>query len=249
MCVTVANGITNGRLELGNGLPEWGLQAGVGRMKVGTGVDIYTFRIQGELCHRISTLLPPDGDPPKFAHIYIYDTDPQTHAQTRANRVHDKVDVNTVLQLQRMIECHNPYVAIYQMAKEWLDSQEYISLCLKTVDAPHLDQRCYNHPTASEVAVIMVGNSEDGATERDLILQARDGSIRSISYLKSFYISLRYPIMFAFGEQSWDPNIHLSHGYYLAFTRIFTNYICIFMMVRSTIFTDVWSPRSRFSFL
>jgi hypothetical protein len=173
---------------------------------------IFTFRIQGELCHRISTLLPPDGEPPKFAQLYIYDSDPRSQAQMRANRVHDKVDVNTVLQLQRMIELHNPYVAIYRTAKERLDSEEHVSLCLKTVDFPHLDQRRYNHPTASEVGIIMVGNGEDGATERDLRVQARGGRLHSISYLKSSYIPLRFPLAFVYGEQGWHPNIYLSTG-------------------------------------
>ena len=173
---------------------------------------IFTFRIQGELCHRISTLLPPDGEPPKFAQLYIYDSDPQSQAQMRANRVHDKVDVNTVLQLQQMIELHNPYVATYRTAKERLDSEEHVSLCLKTVDIPHLDQRRYNHPTASEVGIIMVGNGEDGATERDLIVQARGGRFHSISYLKSSYIPLRFPIAFVYGEQGWHPNIYLGTG-------------------------------------
>ena len=82
------------------------------------------------------------------------------------------------------------------MAKERLDIEEHISLCLKTVDAPHLDQRRYNHPTASEVAVIMIGTGEDEVTERDLLIQTRNDDFRSISYLKSFYVSLRYSILF-----------------------------------------------------
>ena len=127
--------------------------------------DIYIFRIQGELCHRIFTLLSPDEHLLKFAQIYIYDSNPQSQAQMRTNRVHEKIDINTVLQLQRMIELHNPYVAIYRTAKKRLDSNEHISLCLKTVDAPHLDQRRYNHSTASEVAVIMIDNGEDEANE------------------------------------------------------------------------------------
>ena len=92
---------------------------------------IYTFRIHGEICHRISTLLPLDGDPTKFTQLYIYDSSPQSQAQMRANRVHDKVDVNTILRLQWTIELHNPYVNIYCPAKEWLDLEEHISLCLK----------------------------------------------------------------------------------------------------------------------
>ena len=35
---------------------------------------IYTFRIQGQLCHRIGSLLLPPGKDPAFAQIYIYDS-------------------------------------------------------------------------------------------------------------------------------------------------------------------------------
>jgi hypothetical protein len=32
-------------------------------------------RIQGQVCHRIGSLLPQDGERPKFAQLYIFDTD------------------------------------------------------------------------------------------------------------------------------------------------------------------------------
>ena len=32
-------------------------------------------RIQGQVCHRIGSLLPQDGETPKFAQLYIFDTD------------------------------------------------------------------------------------------------------------------------------------------------------------------------------
>jgi hypothetical protein len=153
-----------------------------------------------------------DGEQPKFSQIYIYDSDPQHQAQLRMDHQNDTLERNTVLQLQDMMQFHNPYAAIYRTAKERLDVNEHISLCLKTVDAPNLDQRRYNHPTASEVAVIMVGTGDDGATERDLLIQAKDGGLRSISYLKSFYIPLRYPMLFPYGEQGWHPNIRIQIG-------------------------------------
>lgn len=178
---------------------------------------VFTFRIQGELCHRISSLLPRIGEQPKFAQLYVYDSNPQYQAQMRVRHQHNNINLNTVLQLQSMIDQNNPYVAIYRTAKERLDSENHISLCLKTVDAPHLDQRRYNHPTASEVAIVMIGNGEYGATERDLVVQARDGSFRSVSYLKSFYVPLRYPIPFVYGEQGWHPNIFLRDRYVFPF--------------------------------
>jgi hypothetical protein len=37
---------------------------------------IYTFHIKGALYHRIGSLLPAEGEQPKFAQIYIADSDP-----------------------------------------------------------------------------------------------------------------------------------------------------------------------------
>jgi hypothetical protein len=34
-----------------------------------------TLRIQGQTCHRIGSLLPKFGQKPKFAQLYIYDTE------------------------------------------------------------------------------------------------------------------------------------------------------------------------------
>lgn len=34
-----------------------------------------TIRIQGQACHRIGSMIPMPGRPPKFAQLYIYDTE------------------------------------------------------------------------------------------------------------------------------------------------------------------------------
>jgi hypothetical protein len=34
-----------------------------------------TLRIQGQICHRLGSMLPPEGQPPKFAQLYISDTE------------------------------------------------------------------------------------------------------------------------------------------------------------------------------
>lgn len=75
---------------------------------------------------------------------------------------------------------------------------------MKTIDAPHLNQRRYNYSTA----VIMVGTGEEAITHRDLLIQARDGGMRAISSFKSCYSPLRYPLFFPYEEQSWHLNIY-----------------------------------------
>ena len=41
----------------------------------------YTFRIPGQLCHLIGSLLPSPGTQPAFSQIYIYNSDPMQQAQ------------------------------------------------------------------------------------------------------------------------------------------------------------------------
>ena len=42
-----------------------------------------TIRIQGQPCHRIGSLLPMPGKEPKFAQLYIYET--ENEVQNRIN--------------------------------------------------------------------------------------------------------------------------------------------------------------------
>ena len=42
-----------------------------------------TIRIQGQLCHRIGSLLPMPGKQPKFSQLYILDT--QNEVENRIN--------------------------------------------------------------------------------------------------------------------------------------------------------------------
>jgi len=43
-------------------------------------------RIQGQTCHRIGSLLPPTRQLPKFAQLYIYDTDNEIHNKIQSLR-------------------------------------------------------------------------------------------------------------------------------------------------------------------
>lgn len=53
--------------------------------KFNNGCGSPTIRIQGQSCHRIGSLLPPKGQPPKFAQFYIYDT--ENEVENRMNGI------------------------------------------------------------------------------------------------------------------------------------------------------------------
>ena len=59
--------------------------------KVDTKINIqgqapYVFRLHGQTYHRIGSLLPEEGAPPKFAQLYIYDTANENENRARALR-------------------------------------------------------------------------------------------------------------------------------------------------------------------
>ena len=170
---------------------------------------IYTFRIQGQLCHRIGSLLPPPGKEPAFSQIYIYDSNPMHQAQQRMSHYPDLLNVNTVLSLQAMLHRYNPYIETFLTARERLAEHSNVSLHIKLVDLPHYDSRRYNRPTASEIAVIMVGSGDEPTAGRDIILQGRRYGLQRIREIHSSYNPLRYPLLFPFGEQGWHVGMHI----------------------------------------
>lgn len=68
------------------------------------------YRISGTSHHNIGSLLPADGQKPKFAQLYIYDTD--NEIDNRINRIKrngkkSDIDHEVVIQLSEMLERHN----------------------------------------------------------------------------------------------------------------------------------------------
>ncbi|XP_073048807.1 uncharacterized protein [Primulina eburnea] len=71
-----------------------------------------------------------------------------------------------------------------------------------------VDQRCYNHPTADQVAAIWVeGNNPDIPYDRDIILHGTDGHKHIIKHYFGCYDPLQYPLLFPNGENGWHQNI------------------------------------------
>jgi hypothetical protein len=90
---------------------------------------------------------------------------------------------------------------------ERVHNQQPVSLRLRTIVNNRVDQRRYNHPTATEVALILPGSGEGECHPRDLVVHERGGYLKSISELRSDYLPLRYPLLFPRGEQGWHQNM------------------------------------------
>ncbi len=120
----------------------------------------YSFRIQGELYHRIGSLCPAKGQRPQFAQLYIHDTE-REHQNRHV--VMPSLDPTTLDQLLAMMYNINPYVEVFKMARDMMATEgPLMDLKLRLIACRTKDVRRYNVPTADEVAALMVGDLKKG---------------------------------------------------------------------------------------
>jgi hypothetical protein len=183
-----------------------------------------TFKLHGELSHLAGSLLPPDGVPPVYSQLYIYD--PQAALDYRlqveheyreahrhpANANRDSVIREDILAtLLNMLHDNHPAVHMYKHAFELTqnmppEQQCRIALCFQE----NCDRCCYNLPDAAvrKIAVILPGDGDTPAETQDIILYRKYGPpLHRIRDNHPFYPSLRYVLLFPNGQLGWYSKI------------------------------------------
>ena len=80
---------------------------------------VYCFRVSGTVCNRIGHLQPnTDGERPKFAQLYIYDTDNEIQNRLHRNQ-HLKPDV--LHTISSVINDVNPFVQFFEHAANQIE--------------------------------------------------------------------------------------------------------------------------------
>jgi len=82
-----------------------------------------TFKVQGQVYHRVGSLLPPTNEEPKFLQIYFMG-DERQEANHRCNNI-PGTRQDIVTDLQRMLHEHNSYVHIFKSTLQKMPSDEY----------------------------------------------------------------------------------------------------------------------------
>lgn len=83
---------------------------------INNGRGPFVYRLNGQNHHVFGTLIPNDGDDPKFCQLYIYDTANEVNNRLRWVNVADQqnVDVDVVQGLITMLDETNELVAIFR---------------------------------------------------------------------------------------------------------------------------------------
>jgi len=81
------------------------------------GIGPYSFRIQGELYHKIGSLCHAEGQRPHFAQLYIHDT---KNERQNCYVIMPSLDPMTLDRLLTMMYNINPYVKVFKMARDMM---------------------------------------------------------------------------------------------------------------------------------
>ncbi|MCH81103.1 ATP-dependent DNA helicase PIF1, partial [Trifolium medium] len=136
------------------------------------------FVISGQNYHRIGSLLPNDGQSPKFAQLYIYDTQNEVNNRlshfsfTESNNQLDPILVTEILSV---MDEHNKLVQSFRMVRDYIQINENVPISLRLFRDRVQDPRVYNVPDVDEIAALIVGDIGDGKDGRDIIVRGRDG--------------------------------------------------------------------------
>ncbi|KAM0826905.1 hypothetical protein ACQ4PT_068551 [Festuca glaucescens] len=202
---------------------------------VNVGNGPYVFKICGVVAHKIGSLLPSADRPtPKFAQMYIYDTeneldhrmnifdtvnnekddddaapaDGPSASVRRLSRRKERPDPNIVRSLTTMLNECNPLVQTFRMAQQRLISPDCLDVAIRLFGHEGADHGSrYSLPTAPELAALIVGDLTVEKSRFDIIVQKNSGPLQHVSPLNPSLMALQYPILFPHGSLGFHKGI------------------------------------------
>ncbi|XP_035845668.1 uncharacterized protein LOC110873237 isoform X3 [Helianthus annuus] len=177
---------------------------------INRGRSLYTFRISGQNYHRIGSMLPVEGEQPRYAQLYFYDTQNEIKNRIAAlfgqDHCEDTVDEAIVASLIRMLDEHSSVANAFRMARNWCAQNERNDCQLRLLGHV-MNNPQYNRPNVSEVAVLITNDFGEDTEPRDVVVKAKHGALQRISELHQLYMSLQYPLLFPYGETGYHERI------------------------------------------
>ncbi|OMO51526.1 hypothetical protein COLO4_37635 [Corchorus olitorius] len=170
----------------------------------------FVFTVNGLTFHSIGSLLPVEGQPPRFAQLYVYDTDKEV--ENRINSLFqdgeaDNVDPEIICGLIDMLNQHNEIAKVFRTTKDHLSELSAVNMKIRLIPGKAHGEKVYAAPTGSEVAGLIVGDIGDADEDRDIIIKHKSQGLQRISTIHPLYMSLQYPLLFPYGQDEFRVGI------------------------------------------
>ncbi|KAK1404029.1 hypothetical protein POM88_003634 [Heracleum sosnowskyi] len=181
----------------------------------------YIYRLNGQNHHVFGSLIPDEGQTPKFCQLYIYDTVNEVNNRLRwVNVSHGStVDAEVVQGLIKVLDESNELVGEFRMARDRFENNDLVDLKVELKISRSESGRENHISPSDEVAAVMVGSSSNTTPDRDIIVErkkplARDIIVEAnkdvfqcVSYIHPKLMALQYPLLFPLGEDGYHDKI------------------------------------------
>jgi len=132
------------------------------KVATAAGTGIYTFKVHGQIYHRLDQLRPGKKGPCHMQ-LYFYDTN-ETLSQRIKRSPH--LDSNLIRAILQILE-NNPYVRVFRSVGQMQNLDE---LKIELNTSVFVDQRRYNAPAMDQVAAIWQDGSDEKKTNLNGVL-------------------------------------------------------------------------------
>ncbi|XP_068309880.1 uncharacterized protein [Pyrus communis] len=188
----------------------------------------YVFKINGQVHHLMGSLLPPEGDNPKFAQLYIYGTQNEVSNRigcSNRSEASEKLDQKVVSGLIKMLDECNEVVQLFRQARDRIDERSTSNLRLRLYGAQSNHDVQYNLPACDEIGGLIVGDIGQFHTERDIVVEHRTDGLQRITKLHPKYMALQYPLLFPYGQDGYRKDRPGHSDTLLKGGRLFQQYL------------------------
>ncbi|XP_040362560.1 uncharacterized protein LOC112168203 isoform X2 [Rosa chinensis] len=178
--------------------------------KINTGSGPYVFKISGQVHHLMGSILPSDGDSPKYAQLYIYDTKNEVSNRINAidpTHVNENIRLDIVQGLIKMFDEINELVKEFRTIRDKFENCSLPVLNMIILNRQPADSKQYEMPSTDEIGGLVVGDIGEYNSNKDLIIESKNGQLHRISRIHPKYMSLQYPILFPYGEDGYKPDL------------------------------------------
>lgn len=164
----------------------------------------FIIQIQGQIYHRVGSLLPPADANYQFLQIYFVGN--SNLEIDRRCSINSNMRREIIAELQDLFHNENQLVRLFKTALDRMPSDNH-GIVIRADKVPvGQHARRFNAPTIDEVAILMVGEEFHS---RDIVLHRRNSQIQRVSETHRCYDALQYPVLFWQGEDGYHLNIKM----------------------------------------
>ncbi|XP_062189934.1 uncharacterized protein LOC133892964 [Phragmites australis] len=221
---------------------------GIVDKEINKGYGPYVFRMHGQNYHHIGTLLPEEGSKPRWAQLYIYDTEHEVANRISASGCKEEkssVDPSIVAGLQNMLDENNSLAKTFRMARDRFREEDYHDYTLRLIGKRDRNGT-HSLPSASEVAALVVRDPTEESEGRDIIVEYKDMMPQRISEIHPKLMSLQYPLLFPYGEDGFTLDIPYKYKANVKYKRnhvTMLEYYAYYLHQRPVIYTIEFQKR------